>query len=514
VARLKLHGFNSRSDPLVEIGKQDQVVYLRYYLADLEAATVLEEPGYFDRDYLSEFAAFYSVSSRGYPNRCRRCHFFSTEITRSHLRAAVGGSERAIRRMQDHYLGFVVIRPIPSAPLGRTVLRWYPEHTPATPRITHPSRDYACHVAGITLKVHGLAWQQQDTGVGACVTIALWSMLHSSAFDDHHAIPTTADITRFANRTASLGARVFPSTGLTIYQLCEAIKESGLAPIVLQGDTKTDGRAAFTRDRFASACATLIRSGYPALLVGELENQGPHAVCAVGFRECAPPVPKAGSVQLQDGGVQHLYIHDDNLGPNVRFDIQLDQAGDYVRLQASAPPPQHSLQLPEDPSTSYPNIIPSQIVTAVHEDLRTSPDKLHRRAILSAKAVVEVFNALAKSGSISASQIGLTVSTRFVKLHEYVGVELSRMLESRKSTLSRVRLTLCERIPPMSLHVGVVRIGWQSVPLLDALFDTTDTDSNLTPFCNVQYERTIGELATVLTRRGQINLGQAVDAYS
>jgi len=513
LARLKLHRFNSGSDPLVGLGASNQVVYLRHYLADLGAVTILEEPNYFDRDYLSEFAAFYAASSRGYPNRCRRCHFFSAEIKRSHLRAAAGGSARAVERLQEHYLGFVIVRPIPS-PLGRTVLRWYPEHAPATPRVTNPSRDYECHVAGITLRVRGLAWQQQDAGVGACATIALWSMLHSSAFDDHHAIPTTADITRFAHRRASLGARVFPSAGLTIFQLCEAIKEAGLAPVVLQGDTMANGRAAFTRDRFASACATLIRSGYPALVVGELEDVGAHAVCVVGFRECAPPVPDPGTIQLQDTGVYHLYVHDDNLGPNVRFLIWPDENEAYVRLQASAPTPQHNLKLPAGPSTMYPDFVPSQVITAVHEDLRASPDRLSRRAILSAKTLVNCHNELVDGGHMPGQPLGLTIGTRFMKLHEYLGGELDRVLANKRSALARVRLLLSEKVPPMSLHLGVVRVGWRAVPLLDVLFDTTDADSNLIAFCNVQYDEEMGQLAKVLTHLGMLDLGHAVNAYS
>ncbi len=139
--------------------------------------------------------------------------------------------------MQDGYLGFVVLRPIPTARLGRTVLAWYPDpHERTTPRVTKPSRAYDCHIAGMTLRVNGIAWQQQDTDVSACATVALWSMLHSSAFDAHHAIPTTADITRYAHRTASLGSRVFPSDGLTVEQAGEAIKESGLEPEIVAGD--------------------------------------------------------------------------------------------------------------------------------------------------------------------------------------------------------------------------------------------------------------------------------------
>jgi hypothetical protein len=364
------------------------------------------------------------------------------------------------------------------------------------------------HVAGISLRVRGLAWQQQDTGVGACATIALWSMLHSSALDDHHAIPTTADITRFANRTAALGSRVFPSSGLTIYQLCEAIKESGLAPVVMQGDKDSGDLTAFSTERFSSACASLIRSGYPALIVGRLEGLGSHAVCAVGFRECAPPVPLPKTVGLQDGGIKYLYLHDDNLGPSVRFEVRTDSAG-FARLVATAPPPKHRLALPPDPTSTYPNLIPSQVVTAVHEDLRSSPDLVTLRTILGAKTLLNFYNAIAPADS----QIGLTVSTRFMKLHEYLENELGRTLSSKRRVLGRVRLELTERIPPMSLHVGVARIGWQSAPFLDVLFDTTDSDSNFAPFCNVQYDASMGRLVTVLRSQRHLDLGPAVRAH-
>jgi len=189
--KLEIHKFDKAS-PLHKLPDFRQKNYLIRYLADLGAQTVLEEPNYFDRDYLAEFAAFYCKSTAGYPNTCRRLHFFAgAAFNRSTLRSAAAGRERAIKRLQENYLGFVVIRPIPATPLGRTVLAWYEDLKPETPRVVTPSRDYHAHVAGIRLTVHGLAWQQQDTGVGACATVGLWSMLHSSAFDDHHAIPTT-----------------------------------------------------------------------------------------------------------------------------------------------------------------------------------------------------------------------------------------------------------------------------------------------------------------------------------
>jgi hypothetical protein len=59
---------------LAQLGDGAQLRYLTHYLLDLSAAWVVSEPYYFDRDYLAEYAAFYSVSARPFPNVCRRLH--------------------------------------------------------------------------------------------------------------------------------------------------------------------------------------------------------------------------------------------------------------------------------------------------------------------------------------------------------------------------------------------------------------------------------------------------------
>ena len=55
-------------DSLSKLRGSTQADYLRCYLTDLGAQTVIEEQNYFDRDYLAEFSAFYSTSSKGYIN--------------------------------------------------------------------------------------------------------------------------------------------------------------------------------------------------------------------------------------------------------------------------------------------------------------------------------------------------------------------------------------------------------------------------------------------------------------
>ena len=511
-----------------------QTLYLENYISELKAKVVLREPRYFDRDYLAEFAAFYSVSSKGYPNNCERLHFFSEKVSRRTLIAASGGSAKAQKQLQKAYLGFIVKRPIPAAPLGRTVLKWFPDRfADTTPRVPASSRKYFVHLVGVELYVEGLAWQQQDTGVGACATIGLWSMLHSSAFDDHHAIPTTADITREAHKKHSFGTRIFPSKGLNIFQVYEAIKERDLVPLITEGDEKDgNGRTiGFSKERFASTCASFIRSGYPVLIVGRLktsEGGGEHAICNVGFRSCIPSTGDPSIPDLADSNIEILYIHDDNLGPNVRFKIDVEtkiiwdesknggmDAKPVVSLHHEPPPSRDGTCRPS--FSSYGRFTPTQLIVAAHSDIRTDPDTLHKAALRHASNIAEVFNHyLAEACGVP--KLAFAVSSRFIRLGDYLGQELQNRLggssrESRK-VLSTVRFSLTENVNPMSLHIAVVRIGLNDATVLtDILYDTTDSDRNHPVFAHVAYHKLVATVIKGLQEGKGDNYGVCVRAY-
>ena len=135
-----------------------------------------------------------------------------------------------VQWLQDAYLGFSVIRPLPGSPLGRTVVATFgPEEGSGRRREFGGSRKYAVHLGGFELHVDGLAFQQQDQGVSACATIALWSAIHRVAPMEGIPAMTPAQITEAASRYYLPGGRSLPSQGLTVNQMCEAIRAGGLA---------------------------------------------------------------------------------------------------------------------------------------------------------------------------------------------------------------------------------------------------------------------------------------------
>ena len=291
-----------------------QVDYLGLYLGELGCQTVLAESYYMDRDYVYDVALFYARSLRSYPNYCRRLHFFGAAFDQNTWRAMVveSGSRDAARKfLQDSYLGFCVVRPLPGSPLGRTVLPTLGSDTKSGAKRSFGAvRPYEVHLAGYTLRVVGLVFQQQDQGVSACATTALWSSMHNVTKAEGLTILTPAEITEAASRYALPTGRALPSEGLTVQQICEATRAAGLQPVLIPSVSLDHDRAQLL---------AYLSSGFaPVLALQPLSGTGVgHAVCAVGLKtsEVRPQTNPELLYKDRATGVCGIYIHDDRLGP-------------------------------------------------------------------------------------------------------------------------------------------------------------------------------------------------------
>lgn len=482
---LLLVPFTSSLNPLNDLPESLQLKYLKAYLIGAGVQAVLVEQNYFDRDYLDEFSAFYSKSAKGYPNICKRLHFFNANIEETDLQKALKGTGHE-DFLQASYLGFVLLRPLITAPFGRTVLAWYENKDDKSERITPVLREYVSNVLGIKLRVKGIPWQQQDRGVSACATIALWSMFHSSAFEANHSVPTTVEITQNA-LVASSGSRAFPSQGLTIYELKEAVFAQNLTPKVLTPTVyKNDGTTGFSAAYMASMCAANIRSGYPVLIVGEYVHQTAtqaHAVCCIGFREKEQMSGEPGTYSTMDDRTEIFYLHDDNIGPNVRFRLIEEQE---VAILESAPP---AYLLPKDcePQEIF-RFKPQMMLIGVHQGIRMDAESLIREGDDIAYMLSTVLNEAFKQASTPCP--ALSYNTQFKDVRKFFSEYLERILGTG-TLLGRVRRKIGEDVPPLSLHIGLVSVGiLKDGPsrLVDVIYDTTDSALKCPVVAHIVYD--------------------------
>lgn len=296
---------------LCEITESTRGEYLYEYLCDLKATHVVVEPSYVDRHFMDDYVGFYARSFKSTVPVCKRVHFFASPSGES-IKGRIDSAHESEQKLQEAeqflsscYLGFVVVRPLPNARLGRTVLKTYGGDAE---RVFSAIRPYDVHLKGMRLSVEGLAFQEQDGGAAVCASTAIWSALQQVARLSGHRTPSPIAVTRAADRP-------YPtSSGMTREAMAKAIRGLGYVVelILADGDSVP----------FCGELSILLRSRLPVVLLLRKGNLS-HAVTVTGFRDNAPrgKAEKEGSPILRGGGMRIVYVHDDNLGPHAHYEI-------------------------------------------------------------------------------------------------------------------------------------------------------------------------------------------------
>jgi hypothetical protein len=456
--------------PFVQVDRAlRQLRYIQEYAGELGCKTLAIEQNYIDRDYMEDHSVFYSKSLYPYPNHCRRVHFFSADVERVREQleqiVAVGirQEEEAYRQgcrafSSRAYLGFSVIKPLHGSPVGRTVLRCYPE-TPKDPtdssrRDFSGTRVYTAHLLGVELTVRGLAFQQQDIGVSACATTAVWSALQKMRDHEDIAPVTPAQITALAAKYSLPFGRAMPSEGLSIDQMCQAVQAVGVSPNVFRADHTGD-----TRGYLYSA----LKSGLAPVLVLKQGNSY-HAVTAVGMKIRLPHKQVAVASLIDDfaGDMTALYIHDDRNGAYLRANLT-DSSGVPLLLL----PVRHPTEQTEAWSITH-------LLVPIHSKIRLSLAVLRQLALWIAANMHQTREAIEPhlpptfiTDSTIAFETWIVLAPRYLE---------SVFLGSQELLPQRI-WDFCEKVS-MARYLGVVRLTASWFDATDVLIDTTSTEKN------------------------------------
>jgi hypothetical protein len=428
-----------------------QVDYLRDYLCrGLRTQTLLIEENHVDRHYLEEYGGYYSTKLRPPLPRTVRIHFFEKAFGATDLDAWIEEARTAgrVTLLEEHlgpqYIGFSTIRPIPDAPIGRTVLRPY-DGKPS--RCYRPAAvDTRVHLLGATLSVRGLPFQQQEQAVGACATTALWCALASAARATGQRAPTPFSITVAAKRHFIEG-RTFPAIeGLAVSHLSAAIREAGFSPYRI--------RPGADPQSFLLSVKTYVASGIPAILVVAHDKlDDGHAMTVCGFREddLDYPAPDLGvtigPITLKSRGLTRLYIHDDREGPYVRMAIAID--ADSVKVA----------RVPYGTSSVQPPL----------ESVWYALFPLYPKLRLTARELVTI---AAQEGSFVRFALGERAAE--CRVETYFRLNGDYLSELYGLEIDAARLARFVKAARFSRYVGVIRYLVGDALIADLVVDTTD----------------------------------------
>ncbi len=303
-----------------DIAIKPHLAYFENYFDSVGVKTILAEFDYVDRDYLEDFASYYVRCFHEYRRHCTRLHFFTYKFEEQAFTDMLKGCDSSLSQelLQETYRGFMVVKPLPKTIIGRTCLQPHPSASHNFFPITRP---YTCHLFGIPLKINSLAFQEQDSVAAACATSALWSTFQGTGLQFQHPIPSPVEITRAATSHVPHDTRTFPSRGLGITQMSDAIRSVGLEPLLL---------SAQNQDVLKSAIYAYLKGRIPILLGVALSEHkddeddkddavpmGFHAVAVTGFSldNSKKRQYSATGTWLKALSMNLIYAHDDQIGP-------------------------------------------------------------------------------------------------------------------------------------------------------------------------------------------------------
>ena len=263
------------------------------------AKGVLVEHGYVDKDYRSTFYNFYAKKGRQYRADCVRLHFFDGAVQYDEARTDIACTDG---RPQDHYFGYIVLRPTIIATLGRSVL---------SPNIRLGARGRAIqsvhnvNLLGHQLPVWGFPSMAQHIDIAVCAHVSCWAILryYSETFPQHREY-LVHDITQLVAPFDPGG--LVPSLGFNVYDAERVFQAAGCFPLLV-------GKGSFsTAKAFFSQLLAYLESGFPLFVAMDSKE---HAIVVVGYswgQSQALPASSSSHVWAQ---VETLLAVDDNLLP-------------------------------------------------------------------------------------------------------------------------------------------------------------------------------------------------------
>lgn len=290
-------------------GERGSLTRLSAWVIRLHAKTAILEAGYVDRDYRSEYANYYAHAFRDRSSLTHRLHLFGKSFA-DELRDPSTPTSLVDRK----YLGYVVLRPIRSAPLGRTMLK-APDGVSANLTCTVTE---TVNVFGTPLTVTGFPFIAQDFHFGVCANADAWMV----AYYHHLRFRGAPRVT-----PAMLGGGTtptqapFPSAapGVELREMQAMLKRAALPTKRYPVHSLPKGA------HVHEIVCRYLDSGLPVILA-----TSDHVVIAVGYRKNAA---RWSRPQVE------LLVHDDIKGPYQQLgDPSAPTYGKWTNLIVPLPP--------------------------------------------------------------------------------------------------------------------------------------------------------------------------------
>ncbi|MFN8309379.1 MAG: hypothetical protein U0T73_05400 [Chitinophagales bacterium] len=294
----------------------------------------VEETKYYSESYVDDLVAYHTLSFKQRDKFCKRVHFFKRTCSagtlgfhdNSSLESFLLSTSGILSQLSDHYLGYIVIKPIEKFPIGAILAKPWSgkdDHNVLNINSILPEQ---ISFFGIPIDFDALVMQPQDASVSLCTVNAIWCVLHFSWKKFRKSMVSPAKISQKSGISIEDG-RMYPigdRSGFTLKQVCETLKAFDLQPEIYS--LKDNNLSTFD---CVSQLKKIVYSynsvvGIPLMLGYHYEGEhgtNDHLVAVTGYEFSQTKTLSGRSYNLRSAQISKLVVHDDQFGPYAAIDI-------------------------------------------------------------------------------------------------------------------------------------------------------------------------------------------------
>lgn len=280
-------------------------------LLGLNISVVIEE-SYNDKVYNDTYYHHYSSKFNTPLKKSKRLSFFKTsDISKDQFYSKEGH-----KKLQDTFIGILVLRPLSKVSIGRTLFN--PKQIDTLKSCHIRTTNFEVVIIGVSLNIEAFPFSSQDGEVMTCAETTIWGLLeyYGTRYPEYKTV-LPSEITNSVSKRAF--ERVVPSIGLSYYQNSQTLKDFGFAPKIYS--RFNGGTNIFEDNDFKRFFHYYIESGIPFTTSISLEKANKkegHAIVCVGHsskRDLSVPAAHNNGIYINDSSEfydKYIFMDDNN----------------------------------------------------------------------------------------------------------------------------------------------------------------------------------------------------------
>lgn len=286
-------------------------------LKRIPVMTIVIETKHVDRIYRDSYYMHFSCKHAQYSRYCKRLFLFAGDVFEDSTVKVF--SELEVEKLQDRFVGTIVIRPLKEGKVGRTLLNPYFVLGEQETYLRYAK--YSATVYGMRFQINAFPFSMQDGETTTCAEITILNLMDyfSRKYSDYKSM-LPSEIAQITEKNGY--ERNLPTRGLGYSVITKVFSEAGFSPRLYNRNLFVD------MSQFKRVMHYYVESGLPVAVGVRVDEKTRHSIICIGH----------GKVNRDEIGNKIYAVYDAIVDNYIWLIDSADLCHNYITMDDGQPP--------------------------------------------------------------------------------------------------------------------------------------------------------------------------------